>query len=144
MKNIMVALNLNDKAHKIVEKAVQLAKSFKSKIWFVHIASPEPEFVGYEIGPQYIRDSVAGNLRKDHQNIQKYAADMQTHGVVSEGLLIQGPTVPMIMAEAEKLNIDLILIGSSEHGFLYNSIIGSTSNELLKKSKVPLLVVPLN
>jgi nucleotide-binding universal stress UspA family protein len=120
-----------------------LLKFFNSKIWFVHITTPDPEFVGYEVGPQYIRDSVVHNLREEHKALQNHVDNVEKLGILSEGLLIQGPTVPMILEESEKLKIDLIIIGSHEHGFLYNALFGSTTSVLLRKSKTPILVIPI-
>ena len=45
----------------------------------------------------------------------------------AEGLLIQGPTVEMIEGEVNKLNIDLLVLGSHKHGFLYETFVGNTA-----------------
>ncbi len=144
MKNIFLALDIEEKAGKLVNHALELARKFDAKVWVVHIAAPNPDFVGFEVGPQYIRDSRADELRAEHRFVQKIAKEYKAQGIESEGLLIQGPTVEMILTEAEKLDSELIITGWHDHGFLYSALFGNTANQLLKKSKIPLLVVPID
>ena len=49
----------------LIDKAIEMAKAFDSKIWLLHVAAPEPEFIGFGVGPQYIRDTRAEELRKE-------------------------------------------------------------------------------
>jgi len=143
MKNILVTIDFNKNEKLLIDKAFQLAESFDSKLWLMHIAAPNPDFVGYEAGPQYIRDNRGTELRKEHKLLQKYATTLKKKGVDSEGLLIQGATIEMIIEESKKLNVDLIIAGHHEHGFFYNAFVGSVSAKIIKKSKIPVLIVPL-
>lgn len=143
MKNILVTINFDDKEKVLLDKAFQLAKAFGSKIWLLHIAAPDPDFVGYEAGPQDIRDNRAAELRKEHRLIQEYSNGLKEKGVDSESLLIQGATIEMIIEESKKLHIEMIIAGHHEHGFFYNAFVGSVSAKIIKKSKIPVLLVPL-
>ena len=49
-----------------------------------------------------------------------------------------------LLDEAKKLKIDLIIIGMHEHNLLYRAFLKVTSSVLIKKSKIPILVVPLD
>lgn len=143
MKNILVAIDFNKNETLLIDKAFELAESFDSKLWLMHIAAPDPDFVGYEVGPQYIRDSRATKLRKEHKQLQKYSTMLKKKGVDSEGLLLQGATIEMIIEESKKLDADLIIAGQHDHGFFYNAFVGSVSAQIIKKSKIPVLIVPL-
>lgn len=143
MKNILVTLDFEEKATVLIDMAAKLAEKFGSKIWLVHIAQPEPDFVGYDIGPQYIRDTRAEELKREHKLLQGYAANLKAKKIDSESLLIEGGTIGMLMDESKKLKIDLIVSGNHKHGFLYNAFIGSVSAEIIKKSKIPVLLIPL-
>jgi nucleotide-binding universal stress UspA family protein len=143
MKNILVTLDFHGKEEVLINKAKEIAKPFNAKIWLLHIAAPEPDFVGYEVGPQYMRDSVAEDLRKEHRLLQKYALDLQEMEIAAEGLLIQGATIDMIIEESKKLKIDMIISGHHERSFIYKAFIGSVSSQIIKKSKIPVLIVPI-
>ena len=137
-------MDFNKNEELLIDKALELAKSFNSKLWLVHIAAPDPDFVGYEVGPQYIRDSRAAEIRKEHRLLQEYTIKLKEKEVNTEGLLLQGATIEMVIKECKKLNIDLIIAGHHEHGFLYKALVGSVSAGILKKSKIPVLLIPLD
>lgn len=144
MKNILVTIDFDEGLELIIEKASELAKAFNSKVWLMHIAAPNPSFVGYEAGPQCTRDTRAKELRKEHRILQEYANKLRDKGIEAEGLLVQGATIETIILESKKLNIELIIAGHHEHGFLYNAFIGSVSAQIIKKSKIPVLIVPFD
>ena len=66
--NILVCIDFSDSTEKIVSTSEKLAKDVSAKLWILHVAEPEPDFVGYEVGPQYIRDSLAEQFHQEHQN----------------------------------------------------------------------------
>ena len=144
MKNILVTIDFEEKAILLIEKAAEIAEKFNSKIWLVHIVAPDPDFVGYEAGPQYIRDSLAKELRKEHKIIQHFTQMLKERGIKAEGLLIQGATREMILEESEKLNIDLIIIGHHDHGPLYKIFAGSVAADVIEHSKIPVLTIPFS
>ncbi len=142
MKNILVAIDLDDNADQLVGKASEFAKAFGSKIWLMHVAAPEPDFVGYAVGPQYIRDSLAEELRDEHRALQVFAEGLNKEGIEAEGLLIQGATVKMILQESVELQVEMIITGHHERGFLYKWFADPVSEALIDKSKIPVLIVP--
>ena len=144
MKNILVTIDFNKNEHILVDKAFELAEQFDSKIWLLHIAAPDPDFVGYDVGPQYVRDSRAKELRKEHRHLEELSKTLKEKGVKAEGLLVQGATIEMILAESKKLNIDLIIAGHHDHNFLYKAFVGSVSGKIVKRSKIPVLLVPID
>ena len=73
MKNILVTIDLEDHAEQLIGHAAEWAKAFGAKVWLMHVAAPDPDFVGYEVGPQYIRDGRAEELREEHRMLQACA-----------------------------------------------------------------------
>jgi len=144
MKNILVPLELkNDQIdQQLVDSAIQLAIPFKAKCWVVHVAPPDPEFVGYEIGPQYIRDELALEFRTEHKKLQAYSEKIKDKGSDAEGLMIQGATAEMIEEEIKKLKIDLVILGNRKYGFWEVLFKGSLKDELIEEIQVPILLIP--
>lgn len=144
LKNIMVAVDFNDSIGELMLYAEALAEKFDSKIWVLHVAEPEPDFVGYEPGPQYIRDIKAEEYREEHHSLQEVCKNFISEDIESEALLIQGSTVETVMDEANKLNIDLLIVGTHKHSFLHNLLKESVSMELIKKAEIPMLTIPID
>lgn len=143
LKNIMVAVDFNDSIGELMIYADGFAQKFGAKIWVLHVADPEPDFVGYEPGPQYIRDIKAEEYREEHHNLQEICKNFISEDVKAEALLIQGSPVETVMEEARKLKIDLLVVGTHKHSFLHNLLQESVSMELLKKTEIPMLTIPI-
>jgi nucleotide-binding universal stress UspA family protein len=140
--NILIAIDFSKGTSIILAEAKKYAEHFPADYWLIHVAEPDPYFVGYEPGPQTVRDDVAKKFRKEHQLIQQQADEIRKQGVNVTPLLVQGPAAETILKEAENLKIDLIVIGSHGHGALHNLLLGSVSQAVLKNAKVPVLIVP--
>lgn len=144
MKNVLVTVDFDEKNILLLDKAMELAPKFGSKVWVMHIAAPDPDFVGYEAGPQYIRDDRAGVLRKEHKLIGEYIDKLKEKGIQAEGLLVQGATAETILDECIHLNIDLLIIGHHKHSLLHRTFAYSPVSSIIEKSAVPVLLVPLD
>ena len=143
MKNILVGLDLKETDRLLLRHAILFATRFESRVWLVHVAAPDPDFVGYEPGPKYIRDTRAEELRVEHRLLQEYTADLRSKSIGAEGLLIQGSTIDLLKEEVAKLKIDLLILGNHKHGLLYEAFIGHTAEKILKEIDIPILIVPL-
>lgn len=146
MKNILIPLELNESKleNKIIATAISYASLLKAKCWLIHVAAPDPDFVGFDVGPQYIRDGLAEDLREEHRNIQKIAELFEENKVDAEGLLIQGATQEMIQLEIDKLNIDLLVLGNKKHSFLEIFFQGREMDNLVDHVDIPVLLIPDN
>jgi len=139
---LLIAIDFSPVTEKILQKIKEMHPKMKPKLWLVHVVQPEPDFIGYEVGPVSERDFMAKRFHEKHKLIQGLANDMKKDGIDVTPLLIQGPTIDTIIEEAQKINVDFIVIGSHGHGMMYNLLVGSIGHGLLKNSPVPLLIIP--
>lgn len=141
-KNILALVDFSEISEKVVAKAGELASLYDAKCWIVHIAAPDPDFVGYSVGPQHERDHRADILKEEHAKLQDYKNEMEEKGITCDALLIQGDLPKTTIDEANKLEADLIIIGSHGRSQLYELLVGSVAEYLLRNSDVPVLVMP--
>jgi nucleotide-binding universal stress UspA family protein len=142
MKRILVPIDFSPVTTAVIQKAAQLAQAFRARLWLIHVTTPNPEFVGYEPGPQTVRNQVALRFRKEHRQLQQKARRFQQKGIHATALLVQGPTVETILEEAIRLKADLIVVGSHGYGTWHRVLLGSVSEGLIRKTTRPILVVP--
>ena len=142
MKTILAPIDFSDVSTAVIATAESLARSFSAALWLIHVAAPNPDFVGFEAGPQSVRDQRAEHPRDEHRQLQEEAARLESAGVNATALLVQGPTVEKIFAEAERLQADWIVIGSHGHGAAYRALLGSVSESVVRGSKLPVTIVP--
>lgn len=142
MRKILAAVDFSPVSKQVTEQAASLAEAFSAELTLVHVAAPDPEFVGYAAGPQSVRDDRAHEIRGEHRELQSTADGLRERGLAARALLVQGPPVKSILAEAEKLQADVIVIGSHGHGALYRALLGSVGEGVVRASQCPVLVVP--
>jgi nucleotide-binding universal stress UspA family protein len=142
MKTILAAVDFSPVTDDVIRHAAELAKAFSATLWLVHVAAPDPDFVGYETGPDSVRQSVASELHDVHRRLQERSAALRAEGVDCTGLLVQGSTPETILREADRLATDLIAIGSHGHGALHRALLGSVSEHVLHHARRPLLILP--
>jgi len=141
--NVLVAVDLSPASEQVIAAAERVARALGAELYVLHVAEPEPDFVGYDAGPPIVRDQVAEQHRREHRAVQALAERLRTAGIDATALLIRGPTVDTTLREAERLGAELIIVGSHGRSALYDVLVGSTSAGILRKSPVPVLVVPM-
>ncbi|WP_367026874.1 universal stress protein [Methylococcus sp. ANG] len=139
---LLVAIDFSEITDKVLGQAKLLAKALSAEIWLLHVAEPEPDFVGYDADPLVMRDLAAETYKIWHQRVQDAAKALRAEGFSCTGLMIQGPTVDTILKEAERLQADMIVLGSHGKGLLARLIVGSSCEGVLRGTSVPVLVVP--
>jgi nucleotide-binding universal stress UspA family protein len=108
----------------------------------LHVAGPDPDFVGYEVGPETVRDAVAHKLRDQHRQLDAFRDHAEHEGVSTRAIMIQGPTLEKVLSQIERLGASYVVVGSHGHGGLHDLIAGSAIQGLLKRSPIPVVVVP--
>lgn len=142
MQTILVAIDFSETTAAVIAVGARLATAFGSRLYLVHVVPPDPDFVGYEAGPQTVRDAVAAQSRSQHQELQRLEEGLRSDGVVTTALLIQGATVERLLAEQGRLAADAIVLGSHGHGALYDLLVGSVAEGVLRRAPCPVVVVP--
>jgi nucleotide-binding universal stress UspA family protein len=139
---LLVAVDFSETTELVMRVARRLAASLEAPVWLVHAAEPEPDFVGYDAGPDVVRDQVARELRDEHKKLQALADELRDAGIDVTAMLVQGPTVETLLAEAEKQGADLIIVGSHGRGMVGEMFLGSVSKGLIRAGQCPVTVVP--
>jgi nucleotide-binding universal stress UspA family protein len=157
--NILAAVDFSDATQKMLHEVKRLASGLTSKVWLLHVVAMkpgfinhvdhgsgfgglEPCFVDYGPDPKTKRDQISCQFKKEHKALQQEAGRLQRSGIETTALLIQGSVIEVIIHESNKLGIEMIIVGSHGHGAVYNLVIGSVSEGLLKRSPCPVLVIP--
>ena len=143
MKSFIVLFEINDSDELLLEQAIRLASAFDSRLYLIHVAAPEPGFVGYEAGPQHERNWRSKTLHEAHRILQQQSDQLREQGMDSEALLIHGATADTILAEAKRLHADLLILGNHHKGVFQRMVSGSTGDEMVHHADCPILLVPV-
>lgn len=141
---VLVAIDLSEASQRILEAVKRLFAVQPVELWLVHVGDPEPAFMGYDAGPETQRDAIAADFHKAHQALQSMAEGLRADGIDCSALLVQGEYAETILVEADRLDCELVVVGSHGKGMARQLLLGSTSERVLRQSKRPVLVIPTN
>ncbi|MGB5254261.1 MAG: universal stress protein [Sedimenticolaceae bacterium] len=139
---LLVAVDLSKSTETIVDRVEEMTRGYPAKIWIMHNALPEPDHVEFKVDPLAAREDLAKKFHKEHCQIQEVADRLRKSGLDATALLVHGATVEAILKEAADLDVDMIVVGSHGRGAMYRLLLGSVSEEIIHKSRYPVLVVP--
>jgi nucleotide-binding universal stress UspA family protein len=142
MKTIVVPVDFSDVTNAMIEKAVEMARAFSCSLTLIHVVEPEPDFVDYTPGPEVMREMVAEDLRQERHRLHELAAQLRATGLDVVGRVRRGPAVDRILEVVEEVKPDLLVMGSHGHGALYDLLVGSVAEHVLRKVTCPVVVVP--
>jgi nucleotide-binding universal stress UspA family protein len=77
----------------------------------------------------------------DREAVEAAEALAEERGVRATSKILKGDVVDEIVACADNLDADLIVIGSRGHGALSSALLGSVSRGVLSESKRPVAVI---
>ena len=137
-----MGIDFEQSTENLLAMAGTVGKRFACSVLLLHVAAPDPSFVGYKAGPQSVRENRADELREEHRRLQALAHRLRTDGIDAKALLVEGPTVETILAEADKVSADMLIVAANNRGPVARALLGSTSEQLVRRSAYPVLVVP--
>ena len=139
---ILIAVDMSAASTRAVDVVQRLFGAPGLRVIVLHVAEPDPAFVGWDAGPEVVRDQVAQEIHRERHQVEAMAAALRDQGIDAIGRTLQGAIVETILSEAERAGADLVVAGSHGHGAAFDLAIGSISNALIRKSTRPVLVIP--
>jgi nucleotide-binding universal stress UspA family protein len=139
MKKIMIATDGSPVSQEAVEFGVELAQEQDAAVVFVHVVPlldrvPMSSFGMVGALPHELSEH-------DREALEEAEAVAEQHDVRATTKLLRGDTVDEIVAYADNLDVDLIVVGSRGHGAVAGALLGSVSRGVLSESKRPVAVI---
>jgi nucleotide-binding universal stress UspA family protein len=140
MKRIVIATDGSPSAGEAVDFGLRLAHEQKAEVIFVHVAPP------YDVAPAQalgMSGSVPHELSAaDRLPLDRAAELADREGVRARTELLTGDPADEIVAYADSVDADAIVVGSRGRGAVTSALLGSVSSAVLREARRPVLVVP--
>jgi len=144
MESIFCAYDFSDAAKNALKHACRLAELFSAKLTLVHIYNvpvPVTEYGYVPVGDDFIRDIAVKDLEKLKRELVKEHPHISTINIIVES----GFVTSKINQLASENGCELLVMGiDNDKNFIKEHLIGSTSIDEARKSKIPVLIVPKN
>jgi nucleotide-binding universal stress UspA family protein len=138
---LLIPIKIDDNTALLIEFLKKLHKEFlQCEMIFLHVLKPED--IRYDLDAnttirQHYKETYIG-----HQLLERVMQALIDSGVASTDMIRKGVAHEVIMAEAERLNVDMIVLGSKERSTFIDLIRGSVKLKILQETKIPVLVYP--
>lgn len=145
-----VALAFVDFSHAtitVVRMAREVARALGMKLILMHVSTPDVDAEGGQIRRDASRQGVAAEMHRYHKELNVLAAECTKLGVDTSALLVRGHSmrgnpVPKMIKELKRVKPALIVMGTHQHGGLFETIFGSASAKVIHKATCPILLIP--
>lgn len=135
---LLAAVDLSKASSYVIEAVHRVAMATDAEVVMLFVETPLPSAPGLEYSPAAIETEPA-----DTAELSAMVKQLEDVGVTASALVRQGHAARVVVDEARRLQVDLIVVGSHGHGLLFDALVGSVSAGILRHSPVPVLVVPV-
>ena len=155
-RNILYATDLTQNSQYAFKHAVLLARTSQAKIHLLHIV-PEIDagfrtYVSTIMGQGMLESFEAKHEEEAHKDlkarleqfIQDELADRpEDLKNIASIEVVHGDAVAKILMVADKLDADVIVMGTHGKGAITHAFLGSVAEKVLRKTKRPVFVIPI-
>jgi nucleotide-binding universal stress UspA family protein len=138
---IVVAVDFSRVSEQVYEAAAGLAERLRARVVVVNVTEPQVDLVGLAVPQAYT--AAEDEIKKMAEAKLNVARErFEVRSVQVETVHEWGPVVSCILDEVAKHQAGLVVVGSHGHGALYNLLVGSVAEGVVRHSTVPVVVVP--
>ena len=139
MERILIATDGSVAADEAVNVGLELAADEGAAVTFVHVVRA---FDSLPTGAFVYGAAVPHEPASSDYEVLVHAAELAAvRGVEATTKLLRGNAADEIVAYADSLGVDMIVIGSRGHGSVTGMLLGSVSRRVLAETRRPVLVV---
>jgi nucleotide-binding universal stress UspA family protein len=138
MKTILVPIDFTESSNPTVEAAFSLVQDIHVSLVFLHV-EPPPASINFTTRIEESWEEKSPNTEDRLRAIVRRAQDQ---GIIASFLIVSGQPIEQILRYADEFNAELIVMGSHHHDLISGSRAGRTFQEVLRKTRCPLVLVP--
>jgi nucleotide-binding universal stress UspA family protein len=146
-KKVLIALDYDPTAQKVAEAGFAMAKAMEAEVILLHVMVDPTLYTTtyanmgvWQLDRPYTLETfehLKTNSRYFLEKAKLHLADPSIEIVQKEGDFARS-----ILETAKELSVDIIVMGSHSQKWLENILMGSVTEEVLRKTTIPMYIVP--
>ncbi|PQJ77899.1 universal stress protein [Polaribacter porphyrae] len=141
MKKILVPIDFSKKSEYASKMASKIAKKSNCEVYLLHMIELPTGIVDMGAGSNFSIPESMLYLRKVKERIIEFKERFfSKNKIVHHSIRFQNPHEG-ILKYADKVEVDLIVMGSKGHSKFEEILIGSNTEKVVRTSKIPVIVV---
>jgi len=141
MKKILVPIDFSKPSEYAAKMAAKIAKKTGASITLIHLIELPSEIVDIYYGSRFSIPESMLYLRKIKEKILDFKNNFFTEDIKVDYFIKLNNPFDGIKKYADKIDADLIIMGSRGHSKFEEIIIGSNTEKIVRSSKTPVIVV---
>ena len=141
MKKILVPIDFSKPSEYASKIAAKIAKKTNATIYLIHLIELPKGSVDMGAGSNYSIPESMLYLRKIREKILQFKEEIFSKDIKVEYFIKLNNPFEGIQKYAEKIDADLIIMGSKGHSIFEEVMIGSNTEKVVRSSKRPVIVV---
>ncbi|MFN3344534.1 MAG: universal stress protein [Chloroherpetonaceae bacterium] len=138
IQKILCPVDFSAPSRNALRYAHEFAKAMNAKITVMHVIQPQP--IAADVNVPYVPLEV--DLEKSaKEDLERIVNDEAQAGVVVEHVIAFGLPSECIITQAQKEDVDLIILGTHGRSGLSRLLMGSTAENVIRHAACPVLVV---
>ncbi len=138
IQKILCPIDFSAPSRNALRYANEFAKAMNAKITVMHVIPPQPIAADVNVPYVPLEIELEKNAKEDLERIVKEEVQ---EGVVVEQVMAFGLPSDCVIAQAQKENVDLIILGTHGRTGISRLLMGSTAENVIRHAGCPVLVV---
>lgn len=143
MQKFLVGIDFTDADQCVLDVIKPIAKHMQATVTLFHCVPPMSQWVGCYLA--YVPQDLANRKEIEkvlNARLGEVAKGLEADGITTDFKVIAAHPGPGIVEFAEDNGFDQIVIGTHSKNRIERALLGSAVGHVLRKSSVPVLVVP--
>lgn len=151
MKRILIALDYDPSAQKVAETGFSFAKAMKAETILLHVLANQQDykltehvtvmgFAGHLDTDEELSEKTLGPKKLTLQFLNKSKLFLGDNHI--QTLLEEGDCAEAILRVANRIGVEVIVLGSHSRKWFENTTMGSVTKKVLQNTTIPILIVP--
>ena len=140
IKTVLALTDGSKNSRSALRYAVEICRNFEASLHILSVVEDMPSYINLEVGEEFMA-KIQETIKSEVVNCSGYC---ETSGIQCTGMIRHGVPYEEIVAYAEEIDADLIVLSTHGHTGLSHILLGSVAEKIVRHAPCPVLTTRLD